>query len=141
VTVADATARHFRANTVFSDQKVVVDTSSHDRLQEANVGVAEVDLSTARRKKPVSEQTITLVVNAHGALILLERKVSEGDPVHFANLQTGEQQPCGVVYHGPQQLEKQEIGIEFVKPSPLFWRIAFPPCPRPRLDIVSAPPQ
>jgi hypothetical protein len=45
------------------------------------------------------------------------------------------------VYHGPQQLEKQEIGIEFVKPSPLFWRIAFPPCPRPRLDIVSAPPQ
>jgi hypothetical protein len=31
------------------------------------------------------------------------------------------------VYLGPQQLDKQEIGIEFVKPSPLFWRIAFPP--------------
>jgi len=38
-----------------------------------------------------------------------------------------EQQPSRVVYVGSRESEKQEVGIEFVKPSPLFWRIAFPP--------------
>jgi hypothetical protein len=47
--------------------------------------------------------------------------------VTVINPQTNEQQPARVVYLGPQQSDKQEIGIEFVKPSRMFWRIAFPP--------------
>jgi hypothetical protein len=54
-------------------------------------------------------------------------KVLAGDPVTLVNPQTDEQQQARVVYLGPRQSEKQEVGIEFVKPSPLFWRIAFPP--------------
>jgi hypothetical protein len=68
-----------------------------------------------------------LVVNAHGALLLLAMKLFAGDSITLTNPQTDEQQPARVVYLGPQQSDKQEIGIEFVKPSPLFWRIAFPP--------------
>lgn len=77
-------------------------------------------------EKPVLEETDTLVINANGVLVLLTMRVAVGDPVTLRNPKTGEQQPCRVVYLGPQQLEKQEIGIEFVKPSPLFWRITFP---------------
>jgi hypothetical protein len=54
-------------------------------------------------------------------------KLFAGDQVTLINPQTNEQQPARVVYLGPQQSDKQEIGIEFVKSSPLFWRIAFPP--------------
>jgi hypothetical protein len=47
-------------------------------------------------------------------------KVFAGDPVTLINPQTDEQQAARVVYLGPQQSDKQEIGVEFVKPAPLF---------------------
>ena len=78
-------------------------------------------------QKSILEHAKTLAVNAHGASILLAMKLFAGDPVTLINHQTDEQQLCRVVYLGPVQSEKQEVGIEFVKPSPLFWRIAFPP--------------
>jgi hypothetical protein len=54
-------------------------------------------------------------------------KLFAGDPVTLINHQTEEQQPSRVVHVGSRESEKQEVGIEFVKPAPLFWRIAFPP--------------
>jgi hypothetical protein len=78
-------------------------------------------------QNPISEKTNTLMVNAHGRLLLLTTKLSAGDTVTLINSQTDEQQPARVVYIGTHQLDKQEIGIEFVKPSPRFWRIVFPP--------------
>jgi len=105
----------------------VAEKNTQRRSQRVLVAVPIAVLLARPNQKPISEKTSTLVVNAHGALVLLAMKLFAGDPVTLINPQTDEQQPARVVYLGPQQADKQEIGIEFVKPSPLFWRIAFPP--------------
>jgi len=77
-------------------------------------------------KKPVVEATHTLVVSAHGGLLYLRAKVNIGQLVTIKNPDTKEEQACRVVYVNAQ-LEKHEVGIEFMKPAPSFWRVAFPP--------------
>src|SRR5579863_9951210 len=74
-----------------------------------------------------SEETHTLIVNAHGALIQLALTVEVGQLLGIKNLQTMEQLVCRVVHLGAEQLGKREVGIEFEIPSPRFWRITFPP--------------
>jgi hypothetical protein len=107
--------------------KQVAEKNTQRRSQRVLIAVPISVVFSRPSQKPVTEKTYTLVVNAHGALLLLSMKLSAGDSITLTNPQTDEQQPAGVVYLGPQQSDKQEIGIEFVKPSPLFWRIAFPP--------------
>lgn len=74
-----------------------------------------------------SEETHTLIVNAHGALIQLALTVELGQLLGIKNAQTMEELICRVVHLGPDQSGKREVGIEFEVPSPRFWRIAFPP--------------
>ena len=73
------------------------------------------------------EHTTTVVVNAHGALVLLKESVHEEQLLRIRNEKTGEEQPCRVVDVGETREDKTEIGIEFVELAPRFWRIAFPP--------------
>jgi hypothetical protein len=107
--------------------KQVAEKNTQRRSQRVLIAVPISVVFSRPSQKPVTEKTYTLVLNAHGALLLLSMKLSAGDSITLTNPQTDEQQPARVVYLGPQQSDKQEIGIEFVKPSPLFWRIAFPP--------------
>jgi hypothetical protein len=105
----------------------VAEKNTQRRSQRVLVAVPISVVLAKPDQEPISEKTNTLVVNAHGALVLLTMKLFAGDAVTLINPRTDEQQPARVVYLGPQQSEKQEVGIEFAKPSPLFWRIAFPP--------------
>ncbi len=73
------------------------------------------------------EETQTLVVNAHGALISLTAKVEKGQLLRMKNRATRKEQACKVVFVGPVANGKTQIGIEFTSPSPEFWHIAFPP--------------
>ena len=73
------------------------------------------------------EETQTLVVNAHGALIALAGLVEKGQALYLTNHRTNEEKQCRVTYVGPITGGKAQIGVEFTKPSPDFWRIAFPP--------------
>jgi hypothetical protein len=73
------------------------------------------------------EETRTLVVNAHGALISLAARVAAGQQILMSNRATQEVRECKVVYLGNAQGGKTQMGIEFVKPCPKFWRIDFPP--------------
>lgn len=73
-----------------------------------------------------SEETQTLIVNAHGTLIQLALTVEIGQLLGIKNLQTMEQLVCRVVYLGAEQLGKREVGIEYEVPSPRFWRVTFP---------------
>ncbi|MGC2527251.1 MAG: hypothetical protein WA639_05865 [Candidatus Acidiferrum sp.] len=87
-----------------------------------------------------SEETHTLIVNAHGALIQLSLTVEIGQLLGVKNTQTMEQLACRVVNLGPEQAGKREVGIEFAHPSPRFWRIAFPPSDwTPRSPDAKAP--
>jgi hypothetical protein len=73
------------------------------------------------------EDTHTLVVNLHGALIVLAAKVVKGQKLRLTNRATKEEQPCRVASVNPPAGGKAQIGVEFLKPSPDFWRISFPP--------------
>jgi len=74
-----------------------------------------------------SEQTKTMVVNAHGALIMLSAKVSQGQTLELKSPTNPESQSCKVVYIGPTVQGQTQVGVEFSKPAPHFWHVAFPP--------------
>jgi hypothetical protein len=78
-------------------------------------------------KENFEEQTRTLVVNAHGALISLQASVAANQPITIANKSTNQSLECRIVHVGTQSAGKMQVGIEFVKPSPAFWQIDFPP--------------
>jgi len=73
------------------------------------------------------EETRTLVVNAHGALVTLAARVVTSQTVMVSNRITQETVECRIVFLGNAQAGKTQVGIEFAKPSPKFWRIDFPP--------------
>ena len=80
-----------------------------------------------KEEKDFTEDTRTLVVNAHGALISLEAKVTPGQQITVANRSTRKTMDCRVVHLGSPNAGKVQTGIEFVKPCGLFWQIDFPP--------------
>ena len=73
------------------------------------------------------EETRTLVVNAHGALIALEAHVVAQQNVTLSNKSTQQSIDCRVVHIGSAQGGKTQVGVEFIKPSGKFWQIDFPP--------------
>ena len=74
-----------------------------------------------------SEDTETLAINAHGALITLAARVAQGQEVEIKSRTHPEKIACKVVFVGPSTAGKTQFGIEFLQPSPHFWHIAFPP--------------
>jgi len=73
------------------------------------------------------EEARTLVVNAHGALISLAAPVSPGQRITISNKATRQSLDCRVVHVGNVQAGRTQLGVEFVKASPSFWQIDFPP--------------
>lgn len=68
-----------------------------------------------------------MVVNAHGALIALATHLVPDQIVGIANKATKQWLDCRVVHVGNAHGGKMQLGLEFVKPSPGFWQIDFPP--------------
>jgi len=77
--------------------------------------------------KPFDEEADTLAINAHGALVLLQARLTSGSLLTLRNNTTKEEQECHVVFLGPVRGNKAEIGLEFSARRPQFWRVAFPP--------------
>ncbi len=74
-----------------------------------------------------TEETVTMVVNAHGALVAVAAAVQLGETLLIKNKVTGEEQPCRVAYLASPVSGKVQVGLEFIQSAPLFWRISFPP--------------
>lgn len=76
---------------------------------------------------PFEEETKTAVVNVNGCSFLIKERVSHGQNNFLVNLKTAEELPCRVAFVGQEESGPTEVGVEFAEPSPLFWRISFPP--------------
>ena len=76
---------------------------------------------------PITEDTTTLVVNAHGVSIALAMKLRPGQKIVLRNWDTAKEQECRVVHTRARPGGKNEVGITFVSPMPKFWNIDFPP--------------
>jgi hypothetical protein len=103
------------------------DNNAQRRSQRVIAKVSVAVLGQGPDNKPISEETRTVTVNAHGAMILLGLRVSIGQAITLRNSRTGEEVACRVVYVSPHQAEKTQIGVDFMEPCPRFWRMSFPP--------------
>jgi hypothetical protein len=101
--------------------------SARRRSQRVLMQVGVLIRGTDVQGHSFEEETDTLAINAHGALILMKSKVLSGNTVQLKNKLTEEEQECHVVFLGPVRSGKAEIGLEFSAPRPAFWRITFPP--------------
>lgn len=73
------------------------------------------------------EETHTVSVNANGCMVRLAAQVTRTQHVSIVNPKTAEELPCKITFIGQREGNKTDVGLEFSEPSPLFWRIAFPP--------------
>ncbi|MFI5092345.1 MAG: hypothetical protein WCE50_16610 [Candidatus Acidiferrum sp.] len=78
-------------------------------------------------KNVASEETHTLIVNAHGTLLKLALTVEIGQLLRIKNMRTQEELVCRVITLESRSSGKSQVGVEFEHASPRFWRIAFPP--------------
>src|SRR5438309_11908974 len=97
--VTSATPR--RSGRVFHKMRVQAQGRAHDR-------------------KKFKETCETVVVNAHGGLLLLKHEVNNGEMLVITNRETQEEQECRTVYLGDRGAEGQRVGVEFVTPGPRF---------------------
>ena len=81
------------------------------------VGAAEV----------FEEDTHTLAISAHGALLTVVAPVYRGQRFTLSNVQTKAALECVVVHIDRILGEQIQVGVEFMLPNPTFWRVAFPP--------------
>jgi len=75
----------------------------------------------------IAEETTTLVVNAHGALIVLGMKVKAGARIFVSNSALAQDKECRVVRVSGRVENKNEVGVEFLRPDAKFWGLEFPP--------------
>lgn len=76
---------------------------------------------------PLTEDTRTLEVNAHGGLIALAMKVRPGQKLNLRNWGTAIEQECRVIHVREMIAGKNEVGIAFPYAMPKFWNVQFPP--------------
>jgi hypothetical protein len=73
------------------------------------------------------EETHTLAISAHGALIAVSKQVSKGQRLSLSNVQTRATLECVIAHIGRREGEQIQVGVEFTLPNPIFWHVAFPP--------------
>src|ERR1700756_459146 len=73
------------------------------------------------------ENTQTLVISAHGALMDLTDMVAPTQRLQVQNSDSGEHLECRVVSVKKERIGPPKVAVKFTRPAPNFWRIAFPP--------------
>ncbi len=109
------------------DKQTLITDPGRRRSMRVLLSVPIVVSGKSAENQAFTEEARTLVVNAHGALIALATRVVANQEITVSNKATRKSLECRVVHVGNAQGGKLQLGIEFVKPSPTFWQIDFPP--------------
>ncbi len=80
-------------------------------------------------RRKFRETCETVVVSAHGALILLKHEIDDGEMLVLTHPETQEEQECRVVYLG-EPADRQRVGVEFLTPAPRFWGLDLEDAPQ-----------
>jgi len=102
-------------------------TTSRRRSQRLFLQVRVIVEGKVGNKTPFSEETHTIVVNAHGALVETSASLDQGQVISMQNVRTAEKIECSVKLVTSVGPKKFNAAVEFTKPNPGFWRISFPP--------------
>ena len=87
-------------------------------------------LGRSHAGKKFREVCETLVVNAHGGLLMLRHEVDNDEMLVLVNPETQEEQECRIVFTGDSGAKGIRVGVEFLTPAPHFWGIDFDASPR-----------
>ncbi|HEV3482497.1 MAG TPA: PilZ domain-containing protein [Candidatus Acidoferrales bacterium] len=102
--------------------------SASERRRSHRVNIAmPILVRGTRGTQRFEEESQTVSVSAHGCMLRVTNPVARGQEIALVNKKTAEELPCTVTFIGQKDAGKIEVGVEFTEPSPLFWRIAFPP--------------
>jgi hypothetical protein len=102
-------------------------TTTRRRSQRLFLQVRVIVAGKLPNQSPFSEETHTIVVNAHGALVEMATMLEQGQHVSLQNVRTSDKIECKVMLVKPVPAAKFSTAFEFVSPNPDFWRISFPP--------------
>lgn len=84
------------------------------------------------------EKAETIVVNAHGALLMMKHNVLMDAMLVVSNPETQEDQETRVVFLGSPTERGVRVGVEFLSPAPRFWGVEFPPPDWPRISASTS---
>jgi len=73
------------------------------------------------------EETHTLAISAHGALIVATSPVYRGQRFVLSNVRTKASLECVVAHVDRSSGDQIQVGVEFLLPNSRFWGVAFPP--------------
>jgi hypothetical protein len=102
-------------------------TLTRRRSQRLFLQVRVIVAGKLANQSSFSEETHTIVVNAHGALVEMAALLEQGQTVALQNVRTAETIHCKVMLVKPVGTGKFSTAFEFVTSNPDFWRISFPP--------------
>ncbi len=102
-------------------------TTSRRRSQRLFLQVQVVVEGKLAGQAPLNEETHTIVLNAHGALVVLSVSLEQGQIVTLRNTRTGQKGECVVKLVTGAGAGKFNTALEFTDPNPDFWHISFPP--------------
>ncbi len=99
----------------------------HRRSQRLLLDVPLIVRGQSTKQQSFQEETFTIVVSPHGALVVLAAEVAVGQRLLLMNPETRDEREGHVAYLGPPYGGLNQVGIEFTRPSPEFWPISSPP--------------
>lgn len=85
------------------------------------------NVHVAVQGKESTYEATTLSVNDHGAIIVLKHSLPIETHLILQHVGTNETVACRVTRTARQMPEGFHVPLEFDRPAPNFWRIAFPP--------------
>jgi hypothetical protein len=75
-------------------------------------------------KQPFHEEAETIDAHENGCSVFLETVVGRGQRLFLTNMRNQAEQECRVIHVGRRVGGKARVGIQFLRPSPQFWRPA-----------------
>jgi hypothetical protein len=102
------------------------DSADRRRSPRMLVDVPLVIRGESPEKKPFREETFTISVSAHGALVVLAAKVAVGQMLVLMNPQTHDEREGRVARSGSPYGGLAQVAVEFARPAPAFWPASRP---------------
>lgn len=104
-----------------------MEETGNRRSQRVLVDIPVVIRGQAIGDGNFQEETFTVTVSAHGALVMLESKVAVGQKVVLMNPKNWDEREGKVAFMGREHAGLAQVAIEFTRPAPDFWPLSAPP--------------
>ena len=97
------------------------DAAERRRSHRSLLDVALIVRGESIEGRSFVEETFTISVSAHGALLVLAAKVALGQKIFLINMQTRNEKEGRVARFGSVYGGLAQVGVEFPGPAPEFW--------------------